>query len=198
MRIVNIGLAASAGLLLLAGCGTGGIAGRDRPDEFAVARNAPLVIPPDYSLVPPKAGQPTAEGGDARTQALEALFGGPSPRSQSESSLLNAAGNDRVAAGARSVVGDPNTIVVDKGAVTQTIVAAPAGPGRDATASTPQSARSESRATPPPRPAAPAAGRDRYRRSAAPLRPDRPHNGRRRTSSSSARAAPHPAAPPER
>ena len=26
------------------------------PDEFAVARNAPLVIPPDYTLTPPVAG----------------------------------------------------------------------------------------------------------------------------------------------
>jgi hypothetical protein len=138
MRIVNIGLAASAAAFLLAGCGGGGIAGRQRPDEFAVARNAPLVIPPDYSLVPPKAGQPSAESSDARTQALQALFGGPAPRSQSENNVLNAAGGDRTAIGARSVAGDPNTVVVDKGAVTQTIVAAPPGPGKDATASTPQ------------------------------------------------------------
>ncbi|MBV8687844.1 MAG: DUF3035 domain-containing protein [Alphaproteobacteria bacterium] len=138
MRIVTLGLALPAAALLLAGCGTGGIAGRTRPDEFAVARNAPLVIPPDYSLVPPRAGQPTAESSDARTQALEALFGGPAPRSQSESRLLDAAGSDRVAAGARSVAGDPATTVVDKGATTQTIVAAPPGPGRDATVTTPQ------------------------------------------------------------
>ena len=26
------------------------------PDEFAVARNAPLIIPPDFSLAPPVAG----------------------------------------------------------------------------------------------------------------------------------------------
>lgn len=137
MRIVTLGLAASAAALLLSGCGTGGIAGRSRPDEFAVARNAPLVIPPDYALTPPKAGQPSSDS-DARSQALEALFGGPAPRSQSETSLLNAAGGDRVAEGVRSVAGDPATTVVDKGTTTQTIVAAPAGPGRDATVTTPQ------------------------------------------------------------
>jgi hypothetical protein len=52
--------------------------------------------------------------------------------------MLNAAGADRVALGARSVAGDPSTTVVDKGAVTQAIVAAPAGAGRDATVTTPQ------------------------------------------------------------
>jgi hypothetical protein len=40
--------------------------------------------------------------------------------------------------GARSVAGDPNTNVVDKGATTQTILNAPAGAGKDATATTPQ------------------------------------------------------------
>jgi len=138
MRIVKLGLGACAATLLLAGCGTGGITGRDRPDEFAVTRNQPLVIPPDYSLTPPRTGEPTPVGADARTQALEALFGGPQPRSQSESSMLNSAGADRAALGARSVAGDPGTTVVDKGAVTQAIVAAPSGAGRDATVTTPQ------------------------------------------------------------
>lgn len=137
-RIVKLGLGACAATLVLAGCGTGGIAGRERPDEFAVTRNQPLVIPPDYALTPPKTGEPTPVGTDARTQALDALFGGPAPRSQSERSMLNSAGSDRVAIGARSVAGDPGTTVVDKGAVTQAIVAAPTGPGRDATVTTPQ------------------------------------------------------------
>lgn len=138
MRIVKLGLGACAATLLLAGCGSGGIAGRERPDEFAVTRNQPLVIPPDYALTPPKTGEPTPVGTDARTQALDALFGGPAPRSQSERSMLNSAGGDRVALGARSVAGDPSTTVVDKGAVTQAIVAAPSGAGRDATVTTPQ------------------------------------------------------------
>ena len=41
---------------VLAGCGNGGILNRERPDEFAVQRQAPLVIPPDYTLTPPVAG----------------------------------------------------------------------------------------------------------------------------------------------
>jgi hypothetical protein len=137
MRHLNIVMAASAAALL-AGCGTGGVLGRDRPDEFAVARNAPLVIPPDFALEPPAPGTPTPQATDARTQALEALFGGPAPRSDSERSLLNQAGGDRTALGARSVAADPETQVVDKGAVTATILAAPTGAGREATVTTPQ------------------------------------------------------------
>ena len=105
------------------GCGTLG-GGRSSPDEFAVARNAPLVIPPDYSLTPPAAGTVTGPQ-DAQTQAVEAIFGGPAPRPQSESSMLEAAGRDQAALGARSVAGDPDTNVVDMGAVTQAIIAAP-------------------------------------------------------------------------
>ena len=135
---MTFGLAAPAAALLLAGCGSSGIAGRERPDEFAVARNAPLVIPPDFALEPPRPGEPVPQGADARTQALEALFGGPAPRSSSETSMLDIAGEDRVALGARSVAGDPATQIVYKGSLTATIVQAPAGPGREATAYTPQ------------------------------------------------------------
>jgi hypothetical protein len=95
------------------------------PDEFAVARNAPLVIPPDYSLTPPVAGTVTTTPEDSQQQAIEALFGGPAPRPQSESLLLDEAGRDRAALGARSVAGDPTTNVVDMGSATQAIVAAP-------------------------------------------------------------------------
>ena len=130
MRIVNIGLAASAAALGLAGCTSSGL-DRTRPDEFAVARNAPLVVPPDFSLASPNAV-------DSRTQAIEALFGGPSPRSAAETQVLNEADQDRAAIGARSVVGDPATVVVDKGATTQTILAVPEGDGQEARVSTPQ------------------------------------------------------------
>jgi hypothetical protein len=95
------------------------------PDEFAVARNAPLVIPPDYSLTPPVAGTVTSTPEDSQQQAIEALFGGPAPRPLSESMLLDEAGRDRAALGARSIAGDPATNVVDMGSATQAIVAAP-------------------------------------------------------------------------
>ena len=136
MRLSHFVLAGSAALLL-AGCGGGGPFGRDRPDEFAVARTAPLVIPPDFALTPPRPGEPEA-GSDPRAQALQALFGGPQPRSDAERNLLQRAEADRAALGARSVAADPGTVVVDRGALVQTILQLPAGAGREATVTTPQ------------------------------------------------------------
>ena len=107
-------------------------------DEFAVARNAPLVIPPDYSLTPPVAGTVSMSAQDAQTQAIEALFGGPAPRSAGEMAMLESAGRDRAALGIRSTVGDADTRVVDKGAATQSILAAPAADTEVATAQVPQ------------------------------------------------------------
>jgi hypothetical protein len=115
----------------LAGCGA--LTGRPAaPDEFAVARNAPLIIPPDFTLTPPVAGTVSPSAGDAQSQAIEALFGGPAPRSDAETSMLDSAGRDRAPIGVRSTAGDPNTRVVDKGGVTTAILAAPQSDGRDA------------------------------------------------------------------
>ena len=99
---------------------------RASPDEFAVARNAPLIIPPDFSLTPPVAGTAGLSVGDAQSQAIDALFGGPAPRSAAESSMLDDAGRDRAQIGIRSQVWDPDTRVVDKGAATIQILNAPA------------------------------------------------------------------------
>jgi hypothetical protein len=95
------------------------------PDEFAVARNAPLIIPPDFSLTPPVAGTAGLTVGDAQQQAIDALFGGPAPRSQAETSMLDAAGRERAPVGIRSNVWDPDTRIVDKGATTLQILSAP-------------------------------------------------------------------------
>ena len=54
-----------APVILLAGCsvlltacgGGGGVFNRERPDEFAVQRQAPLVVPPDFTLTPPAPGE---------------------------------------------------------------------------------------------------------------------------------------------
>ena len=107
-------------------------------DEFAVARNAPLVIPPDYSLTPPVAGTISMSAQEAQTQAIEALFGGPAPRSSTETSMLERAGRDRATIGIRSTAGDPDTRVVDKGQATQSILAAPPADSELATAQVPQ------------------------------------------------------------
>jgi hypothetical protein len=103
-------------------------------DEFAVARNAPLVIPPDYTLTPPVAGTVSSTAEGAQAQAIEALFGGPSPRSETETNMLERAGRDRASLGVRSTAGDPETRVVDKGQTTVAIINAPEGATQTATA----------------------------------------------------------------
>ncbi|GAA3706144.1 hypothetical protein GCM10022268_14640 [Sphingomonas cynarae] len=123
----------AAGLALLSGC-AGKSLDRARPDEFAVARQAPLVIPPDYALVPPQPGAARPQDAQGQTQTLDALFGGRAPRSAAETATLGEAGVDAADPGIRSSVGDPGTNVVDKGAATRAIVAAPASDGQDARA----------------------------------------------------------------
>jgi hypothetical protein len=126
----------AAGLIsMLSACGGGGgLFNRERPDEFAVSRQAPLVIPPDYALVPPAPGTPAAASVDSSRAAMETMFGGPAQRS----AALTEAGRANAAAGIRSSVGDPATEVVDKGAATREIIAAPEGDGQDARAAIPQ------------------------------------------------------------
>lgn len=122
-------LIAGAAVIGLSACGGISI-DRDRPDEFAVQRQAPLVIPPDFHLVPPEPGAPRPAEGTASQQALEALFGGEAPRSAIETSALEQAGD--AAPGIRSAIGDAETFTVDKGSATRTIIAAPEGDGQAA------------------------------------------------------------------
>ena len=130
-------LAVSAATLV-AGCATGSPFGAGRgPDEFAVARNAPLAVPPDFALTPPRPGEADVGATDPRQQALQALFGGPQPRSAVENNLLQVARSDRAALGARSVAGDPQTAVVSRGTLVQTMLQLPQGDGQEAAVSVP-------------------------------------------------------------
>ena len=89
-------------LALLAGCGSSGLLSRERPDEFLVQRQAPLIVPPDFSLTPPAPGAPRPDDRNVQQQTLEALFGGPSARSEVERNTLSRAG--AAAPGIRSAV----------------------------------------------------------------------------------------------
>lgn len=132
--LIVSGLALTASL---SACGKSGF-DRARPDEFAVARQAPLVIPPDFALVPPAPGAPRPQDTTPASQATEAMFGGSAARSAGEQSTLDAAGRTSADPGARSTVGSPDTNVVDKGTTTRDIVAAPEGNGKDASTNTPK------------------------------------------------------------
>lgn len=118
----------------LAGCGSTGLLNRDRPDEFAVSRQAPLVIPPDFALTPPRPGAPRPIGTDSQQQALETLFG-PGvqlpPRSVIEDKLLSDANALRTDPAIRNTVDDvpgtATTATVDKGPFLRELMDAPAG-----------------------------------------------------------------------
>lgn len=131
MRKIPALIVATAVSALLAGCGSGGgLLNRDRPDEMAVQRQAPLVIPPDFALVPPAPGAPRPADRTIQQQTIETLFGGSAPRSDVEKNTISRAGVS--APGIRSNVGDPDTYTVSKGEATREILAAPQGDGREA------------------------------------------------------------------
>jgi hypothetical protein len=79
-----------AGLLHLGGCSKGTVQdalgmSKRAPDEFAVVRRAPLIVPPDYDLRPPDPGAPRPSIGTTSDQARVALTGSqaePSPAAQ--------------------------------------------------------------------------------------------------------------------
>lgn len=133
-------MAAAVAMLGLSACGggRGGVFASGKhgaPDEFAVARQAPLVIPPDFALTPPKPGAPRPQEADSSTEALQAMFGGPAPRSALEKGVIDKAGGAHAEDGIRSDAGDPGTTVVNKGSTTRDIIAAPVGNGQDANVS---------------------------------------------------------------
>jgi len=130
-----LGSAALVALMALSACGGGSkggvMAGRSGPDAFMVSKRAPLTIPPDFTLVPPKPGAPRPQEADSSQQALSAMFGGPAPRSETEKDVIGLT-KTVPEPGIRSSAGDVATATVDKGPVTRTILAANAVNSPDA------------------------------------------------------------------
>lgn len=142
-------------VLALAACHTApkGVfaARKGTPNEFVVGRAAPLVVPPDFALVPPRPGAPRPQEADSSTQALNAMFGGQARPSAGEAGLLDQAGA-RTEPGIRSAAGSPDTEVVNKGAATRDLLNAPASNNPQADAGTTQTAGSPANPpTSPPR-----------------------------------------------
>ena len=88
-------LAALAGGAL-GGCGAGRAlgGGKNPPDEFAITTKAPLVVPPDYALRPPKPGESRPQEQSASERARQVLLGDTSaaPPTAGEQVLLQRAG----------------------------------------------------------------------------------------------------------
>lgn len=70
---------AALALTSLSGCGSTGILDRQRPDEFAVTRAKPIVVPATFTLPAPTPDAPRPQDGDIKEQVLDALFGGTAP-----------------------------------------------------------------------------------------------------------------------
>ncbi len=82
------------GAACLAACGGGGGDKSFVPDEFEVVDRAPLAIPPEATLTPPRPGEPRAQTINPGRVAFEALFPGKKfprqiPKSKSENELLS-------------------------------------------------------------------------------------------------------------
>ncbi|KAB7644835.1 hypothetical protein GGQ62_002425 [Polymorphobacter fuscus] len=125
----NLVLVTAAGLALAA-CGKTGLASHNAPDELAISRNAPLVVPQDFALAPPKPGSARPVGQDAQSAAMEALFGPgvkPPPKSPAEQQLLDRAGAGNTDPAIRSNAADPKTTTVNKGAFVREILDAAPG-----------------------------------------------------------------------
>ncbi len=70
---------AALAALALSGCGSSGLLDRNRPDEFAVTRAAPLAVPTEFTLPAPQEGAPRPQEGDTKQQVIDAMFGTTKP-----------------------------------------------------------------------------------------------------------------------
>lgn len=92
----KISLAVCGAALLTSGCGIGRAVGggKNAPDEFAIATKAPLVVPPDYALRPPRPGETRPQELTPSERAQQVLLGDASaaPPTAGEQLLLHKAG----------------------------------------------------------------------------------------------------------
>jgi hypothetical protein len=111
---MSVNRAAWAAVILagvgLCGCGTATkvLGGGSAPDEFRVVAKAPLIVPPDYSLRPPRPGEPRPAELQPESAARTALLGQrlAEQRSEGEKILVAKAGADRADPLVRYVVDD--------------------------------------------------------------------------------------------
>ena len=106
-------MAASAVMALsLGGCGIGKAVGggKNSPDEFAITTKAPLVVPPDYALRPPRPGESRPQELSPSERAAQVLLGDTSaaPPTTGEQALLQRAGALRADPNIRNLLNAEN------------------------------------------------------------------------------------------
>ncbi len=91
------------------------------PDEFAVVKNAPLSMPPNYTLRPPAPGAPRPQEQSPQEAARQSVFGmndpqqgdEAAPASGTDSAFLNRAGATKTDPGIRHKI-DTETTIINK------------------------------------------------------------------------------------
>jgi len=90
------------------------------PDEFKVVKRAPLELPPQYTLRPPRPGAPRPQEQEPVEEARKAVFGGEDASNQqtlpttAEGSLLQQAGVSNIDPGIRQRVDQESAEMVDE------------------------------------------------------------------------------------
>jgi len=125
-RVSIIGLAAGA-FALMGGCQSFkdalGIS-KHAPDEFAVVTKSPLIVPPEFNLLPPKPSIEQPRDANPQAEAIQALFPDHpvAPPSQSEAMLLKQTGANDASSDIRTKIGGESTEISNKGGDTAKIL----------------------------------------------------------------------------
>ncbi len=85
---------------------------KSTPNEFNILTKPPLVVPPEYNLRPPRAGELNVEEKYATVAARKALLGeiDPAKPSQGEAVLIAKAGGGRADPAVRVIIDGQNSI----------------------------------------------------------------------------------------
>ena len=104
-------------VLLVAGCSALG-GGKNPPDEFAIVTKAPLTVPPDFALRPPKPGETRPERLSTADRTRQLLLGDETtqPPSNGELALLQNVGALEVDQNIRAILAAENGGQADKDA----------------------------------------------------------------------------------
>jgi len=95
---------------------------KEAPDEFSVVTRAPLSLPPDFNLRPPRPGAARPQEGTTRDQARRVITGSPGAAAAAQSTapdtasagermLMQRAGTDQAIPGIRQVVDDETSVL---------------------------------------------------------------------------------------
>lgn len=91
---------------------------KQSPDEFAVLQRAPLELPPDYSLRPPRPGAPRPQEQNIETKPRRVVFGNESQTQtapdNAENALLQRAGSSIAQPGIRDIVDQESVTPVEE------------------------------------------------------------------------------------